>query len=80
MDFENNGHRKSWKSHGILNGRRCTNPVLDIDACDMGIGAVLLQRHGEDEKVIAYAARSLLALVWSMEHFASYLIEKPFKA
>jgi hypothetical protein len=27
MDFEKNGHGKSWKSHGILNGRRCTNPV-----------------------------------------------------
>jgi hypothetical protein len=28
MDFEKNGHGKSWKSHGILNGRRCTNPVI----------------------------------------------------
>jgi hypothetical protein len=27
MDFEKNGHGKSWKSRGILNGRRCTNPV-----------------------------------------------------
>ena len=27
MDFEKSGHGKSWKSHGILNGRRCTNPV-----------------------------------------------------
>jgi hypothetical protein len=26
MDFEKNGHEKSWKSLGILNGRRCTNP------------------------------------------------------
>jgi hypothetical protein len=24
--FWKNGHGKSWKSHGILNGRRCTNP------------------------------------------------------
>jgi hypothetical protein len=30
MDFEKNGHGKSWKSHGILNGRRCTNPVKRI--------------------------------------------------
>ena len=29
MDFEKNGHGKSWKSHGILNGRRCTNPDLN---------------------------------------------------
>jgi hypothetical protein len=26
MDFEKSGHGKSWKSHGILKGRRCTNP------------------------------------------------------
>jgi hypothetical protein len=26
MDFEKNGHGKLWKSHGILNGRRRTNP------------------------------------------------------
>jgi hypothetical protein len=28
MDFENIGHGKSWKSHGILNGRMYTNPAL----------------------------------------------------
>jgi hypothetical protein len=28
MDFEKSGHGKSWKSHGILKGRRCTNPVF----------------------------------------------------
>jgi hypothetical protein len=30
MDFEKNGHGKSWKSHGILNGEgvRTMNKVL----------------------------------------------------
>jgi hypothetical protein len=28
MDFEKSGHGKSWKGHGILNERRCTNPVF----------------------------------------------------
>ena len=68
--------------------------ILDTDASDSGIGAVLSQSVDGEEKVIAYAARSLskaernysttrkelLALVWSMEHFSPYLIGKPFKA
>ena len=65
--------------------------ILDTDASDSGISAVLSQRVDGEEKEIAYAARSLskaernysttrkelLALVWSMEHFSPYLIGKP---
>jgi hypothetical protein len=35
MDFEKNGHGKSWKSHGILNGR-CTNPVYRFSGYETG--------------------------------------------
>jgi hypothetical protein len=38
MDFEKNGHGKSWKSHGILNGRRCTNPECSICIIMLGVG------------------------------------------
>ena len=74
--------------------RRDSSFMLDTDASDSRIGAVLSQCQGKDEKVISYAARSLskaernysttrkelLALVWAMEHFSPYLIGKQFKA
>ena len=66
--------------------------ILDTDACDTGIGAVLSQEQGGRETPIAFAARALtkpernysttkkelLALVWGMEHFAPYLVGKLF--
>ena len=78
----------------ILSYPRMDTPfTLDADASDTGIGAVLSQFHGTEEKVIGYVARSLsrakrsysttkkelLALVWSMKHFAPYLTGKQFK-
>ena len=64
---------------------------LDTDASKNGIGAVLSQKQGV-ERVIAYGSRSLtkaernysatrrelLALVYFMRHFRSYLIGRPF--
>ena len=70
---------------------------LDTDASKNGIGAVLSQKQGAEQKqgverVIAYGSRSLtkaernysatrrelLALVYFMRHFHSYLIGRPF--
>lgn len=62
--------------------------ILDTNASDTGIGAVLSQVHGGQEKVIAYASRTLnksdrnysttkrqmLALVYYYpQHFRHYL-------
>ena len=66
--------------------------VLDTDASDTGIGAVLSQLHGTDEHVIAYGSRmlskaeknycvtkkELLAVVVFLEQFRPYLLGKPF--
>lgn len=67
--------------------------VLDCDACDVGIGAVLSQRVGEEEHVIAYGSRmlsgseknycvtrkELLSLVYFTKVFRQYLLGKPFE-
>ncbi|KII73289.1 Transposon Tf2-8 polyprotein [Thelohanellus kitauei] len=66
--------------------------ILDTDASNSAIGAVLSQQYGNCEKVIAYASRSLsnseinygttkkemLALVWSIKHFRAYLLGAKF--
>ena len=66
--------------------------ILDTDACDSGLGAVLSQVEGGKERVIAFAAhaltkaernysttrKELLALVWGSEHFATYLYGRRF--
>ena len=61
--------------------------ILDTDASDVGLGAVLSQVQQGKERVIGFAAKSLskaernysttrkelLAMVWGMEHFEPYL-------
>jgi transposase InsO family protein len=61
---------------------------LQVDACDVGLGAVLAQKHG----TIAYASRRLkgpetrwdtrekeaFACVWACEHFRVYLLHNRF--
>lgn len=68
--------------------------ILDTDACDSGLGAVLSQVQGGKERVIAFAARALtkaernysttrkelLALVWGSERFETYLYGRRFLA
>lgn len=60
---------------------------IHCETCDYGIGAVLLQRQDEKERVLAYASRLLisaernysitenecLALVWSIQKFKIYV-------
>lgn len=66
--------------------------VLDTDASNIGIGAVLSQIQGEEERVIAYFSRvlsksernycvtrrELLAIVESMKSFRHYLLGRRF--
>jgi len=66
--------------------------VLDTDASDFGLGAVLSQRQGDQEKVIAYASRTLgkpeqkyettrkelLAVVSGLKQFRQYLLGRHF--
>ncbi len=60
---------------------------IHTDACDYGIGAVLLQRFNNDERPLAFASRLLsrternysitekecLAMVWAFEKFHTYV-------
>ena len=66
--------------------------VLDCDASDYGLGAVISQQQDETEKGIAYASRVLedrerrysttkkemLAMVYAIKHFRHYLYGRPF--
>jgi len=67
--------------------------VLDTDASQFAIGAILSQRQDGVEKVIAYASRvlndaeknycvtrkELLAVVFYTKHFRHYLLGRPFQ-
>ncbi|KAL5469070.1 hypothetical protein EMCRGX_G030262 [Ephydatia muelleri] len=66
--------------------------ILDTDACGEGLGAVLSQAIEGEEKVVAYASKTLtrterkycatrremLALVWATHHFRPYLYRNRF--
>lgn len=66
--------------------------ILDVDACDVSIGAVLSQMQSGKEKVIAYASRTLnksecnfcvtdkelLAIRYFVEYFRHYLLGREF--
>ena len=67
--------------------------ILDTDACDVAMGAVLQQIQGGAEKVIAYASKAfsstqrvycttykeLLAVVTFVKHFRHYLLGRAFQ-
>ncbi|KRX75077.1 Retrovirus-related Pol polyprotein from transposon [Trichinella sp. T6] len=69
--------------------RRCT---VDVDIRGDGLGAVLSQREGKAERVVAYASRTLtkterrycatrremLGLVWALREFRPYLYGQRF--
>ena len=67
--------------------------ILDTDASDFAIGAVLSQKQNSEERVIAFASRSLdkreknycvtrkelLAVVYSLKYFKQYWLGREFK-
>ena len=66
--------------------------IIHCDASDIGVGAVLYQKVGLDEKVVMYASKLLstdeikyqsyqkeaLAMVWAIELFSHYVKGVPF--
>ena len=96
-------HTITWNSHctqafNTLKERLISPPImyspnfsfpfiLEVDACEYGIGCVLTQEYDKRKHVIAYASRTLssaernyssvereaLAIVWATKHFRQYL-------
>ena len=72
----------------IMNTPNFEHPfILEVDACEYGLGAVLSQEYENRKYVIAYASRTLsaaerkygatereaLAIVWATKHFRVYI-------
>ena len=72
----------------IMNMPNFEHPfILEVDACEYGLGAVLSQEYDNHKYVIAYASRILsaaerkygatereaLAFVWATKHFRAYI-------
>ena len=72
----------------IMNTPNFAQPfILELDACEYGLGAVLVQEYDDKKYVIAYGSRTLsnaerkygatereaLAIVWATKHFRPYL-------
>ncbi|GBO17450.1 Transposon Ty3-I Gag-Pol polyprotein [Araneus ventricosus] len=88
-----NSLKQALTSYPILTYPRTDKDfILDTDASNEGIGAVLSQNTGNEERVIAYFSKSLgkpernycvtrkelLAIVKSIEHFHHYLYGRKF--
>ena len=85
--------KKALVSKPILKMVKISKPfTLQVDASDLGIGAIVLQEENGKKVPVAYASRKLkqsersyaviekecLALVWAVQKFSRYLYGTPF--
>ena len=85
--------RQALVSKPILKMVEISKPfTLQVDASDLGIGAIVLQEENGKKVPVAYASRKLkqsersyaviekecLALVWAVQKFSRYLYGTPF--
>jgi len=97
VDGRSAGVRSPEKSSDLSSRSRKADDtgefILDADACDKAIGAVLSQVQEGTERVIVYAGRSLdkrevnycvtrkelLSIVYSLRYFKQYLMGRNFR-
>ncbi|UYV70925.1 hypothetical protein LAZ67_8001124 [Cordylochernes scorpioides] len=87
------GIKFQWNTDQERAFQKLKNALTSKDASGYGKGAVLAQKQGNGEKVIAYASRTLLkseknystmereclAIIWAIGKFRPYLFGRPFK-